>query len=66
MNVSLVTAALRQLDHPDEARSALDEAKQLIIRLQADETKDEHHDLRFAEILFREAEAKLNGKTDSK
>lgn len=49
-----------QLKHPDEARQALDEAAEVIQRLQAIDRND--HDLLNAEILYREANALINGK----
>jgi hypothetical protein len=55
--------AQHQLQHPDEARRALEAASQLINRLQADDKKNGHHDRQIAQILFREAEVLINGKT---
>ena len=63
-NRALIPAVLalaeHQLKHPDEARTALDEASQVIQhQLAIDRNYD---DLLIAEILFREAEALINGK----
>jgi hypothetical protein len=63
LNLPVLAMAEHELKHPDEARKALDEAGQLIERLQSSDRT--HHDLLIAEILFREAEAKLGGKEDS-
>jgi len=62
MNLAVLAPAQHQLKHPDEARAALDEALQVIERLQ---TVDRNHsDLLIAQILFREAEALINGKEE--
>lgn len=60
-NLALVAAAQHQLQHPDEARKALEEALLVITRLKEDPGQRINHDLLIAEILFREAEAKING-----
>ncbi|MBS0267001.1 MAG: hypothetical protein JSS02_34060 [Planctomycetes bacterium] len=59
-NLAVMALAQHQLQHPADARRALDEAAQLIPRLQSDETHNGNHDLLIAEILFREAEALIN------
>ena len=64
INLAVLALAQHQLKHPDEARKALDEASQVIRSLQAIDKN--HHDLLIAEILYREAEVTINGKTDSK
>ena len=66
LNLAVRAMAQHQLQHPDEARTALDEASQLITRLQADDKNNRDHDLLIARILFREAEALINGKTEPK
>lgn len=57
LNLSVLAMAQSELKHADEARIALDEAAQLITRLQAGDRN--HHDVLIAEILFREAESLL-------
>ncbi len=59
MNLAVLALAEHQLHHPDEARTALKEASQLITRLKANLAKGSHFDLQIAEILYREAEAKM-------
>ncbi|MEI6538259.1 MAG: hypothetical protein WCO86_01850, partial [Planctomycetota bacterium] len=60
LNLAVLALAQHQLKHPDEARQALDEAAEVIQRLQAIDRND--HDLLYAEILYREANALINGK----
>lgn len=60
LNLAVLAMAQHQLKHPDEARQTLNEAAEVIQRLQAIDRND--HDLLIAEILFREAEALMNGK----
>jgi len=55
-NLAILALAEHQLQHPDEACRALDDARQAIQLLQADPSKRDH-DLLIAEILFHEAEA---------
>jgi len=43
--------AQHQLQHPDESRRALEEALQLINRLQADDNNKGHHDRQIAQTL---------------
>lgn len=62
MNMALLALAQQQRKHPEEARRALDEASQVINRLQADARRRDH-DLQIAQILFREADALLNAPT---
>jgi len=64
MNLTILAMAQQELRHPDEARRAVDEAAQLIERLRAGDRN--HHDLLIAEILFREAEALIDGTTKPK
>jgi tetratricopeptide (TPR) repeat protein len=64
-NQAVLAMAHMELNHPDEAKAALAEATLLITQLNKDPDKKGHHDLLIAEILFREAEAKINGKKDS-
>lgn len=64
LNLAVLASAQHQLKHPDEARQALDEAAEVIQRLQAIDKN--HHDLLIAEILFREAEALTNKKEQPK
>lgn len=61
-NLALVAAARHQLQHPDEARKALEEALLVITRLKEDPGVRIDHDLLIAEILFREAETLIKGK----
>lgn len=65
MNLAVLALAQHQLQHPDAAQTALEEASQLITRLKADTNKKGDHDLLIAEILCREAEALINGKPKS-
>ena len=62
MNLVGFALAQHQHQHPEEARKALDQASQLISQLQTDETKKGSPDLRIAEVLLHEAEAKIKGK----
>ncbi len=66
LNLAVRAMAQHQLGQADEARTALDEASQLITRLQADDKNKGHHDLFIAQILLREAEALINGKPKPK
>ena len=63
MNLAVLAMAHHQLQHPEESRRVLEQASQLIDRLNADESKLDH-DLLIAQILHREAEALINGKTN--
>jgi tetratricopeptide (TPR) repeat protein len=62
LNLAVRAMAQHQLEHPEEARRALDEASQLINRLQSDDKVKGDHDLLIAQILFHEAEALINGQ----
>ena len=64
-NLSVLAMAHHELQHLDDAQTAFGEAAQLITRLNQDPSNKGHHDLLIAEILFREAEAKINGKNVS-
>jgi tetratricopeptide (TPR) repeat protein len=63
LNLAVLALAQHELGHSEEAATALAEASQLITRLKENPNNKGHHDLRIAEILFREAAAKINGKT---
>ena len=64
MNLAILAMAQHELQHPDEASMAIEEAELLLKRLQAGGR--DHHDVLIAEILFREAEALMNGKEQPK
>ena len=58
--------AQHELEDSDAALATLDEASQLIARLNEDNDKSNMiQALTHAEILFRKAEAKIGDKTDS-
>lgn len=59
LNLAVLAMAQHQLQHPDEARRALDEASQLITRLREDPRKKGEHDVLIAQIMLAEAEAVL-------
>ena len=61
-NLALIALAQHQLQHPDEARKSLEQASQLITSVKGNPANIGNHDLLIAEILFREAAAKINGK----
>jgi tetratricopeptide (TPR) repeat protein len=63
MNLAVRAMAEHQLRHPEEARRALEAASQLINRLQADAKNKGNPDALDVQILYREAEALLSGKT---
>jgi tetratricopeptide (TPR) repeat protein len=62
LNLSVLAMAQHELQHADEAQASLVEASQLIPRLNEYPGNKGHQDLLIAEILFREAEAKINGQ----
>ena len=62
INLAVLAMARHQQKDPQAARQALDEALQLINRLKSDENNIANHDLLIPQILFREAEALINGK----
>ena len=62
INLTVLAMARHQQKDPEAARQALDEASQVINRLKSDENNLANHDLLIAQILFREAEALINGK----
>jgi tetratricopeptide (TPR) repeat protein len=66
MNLALVAMAQRQLGKAREAKTALEEASQLIIRLKGDPGRKGDHDLLIAEILFHEAEGLMKQKEQAK
>ncbi len=65
MTLSILALAQHELQEFDKARKSLEEASQVIARLKEDPNNKGHYDLMIAEILFREAEAKVIGKNDS-
>ena len=58
--------AQHQLGKAGEAKTALEDASQLITRLKEDPVWKGDHDLLIAEILFHKAEALMNGKEQPK
>ncbi len=66
MNLALLAMAQHQLGKAGEAKTALEEASQLITRIKGDPARKGDHDLLIAEILFHEAEALINSKTEPK
>ena len=62
-NLAVLAMAQHQLGKADEAKTALEVASQLISRLEEDPNQKGGHDLLIAQILQREAEALINGKT---
>jgi hypothetical protein len=64
MNVVVRAVAQHQLGQTDKARTAFEEATQLITRLNEDPGQKGDHNLLIAEILFHEAEALINGKPE--
>ena len=61
---SVLALAQQQIGHSDDAQAALAEASQLIARLKEAPGQRIHHDLLIAEILYRKAECKINGKKE--
>ena len=69
MNLAVLAMAQHQLGKAGkagEAKTALEEASQLITRIKGDPARKGDHDLLIAEILFHEAEALINSKTEPK
>ena len=66
MNLAVLTMAQHQLGKAGEAKTALEEAAQLITRLKGDPARKGDHDLLIAEILFHEAEALMKEKEQPK
>jgi tetratricopeptide (TPR) repeat protein len=66
LNLAVLAMAQHQLQHPDEARRALAEAVELTDRPQSDAGSNGDFDLLIAQILLREAQALINGKTQPK
>ncbi len=64
MNLAILAMAQNHLQHPDEAREALEAASQLIQRLQEVDSNKGHHDLLIAELLLREANGMINRAED--
>jgi WD40 repeat protein len=63
LNLAVRAMVLHQLQHSAESRRVLDEAAQLIDRLQVDENNKLNHDFLIFQILFREAAALINGQS---
>ncbi|MFN0053794.1 MAG: hypothetical protein ACKV0T_16565 [Planctomycetales bacterium] len=61
LNLNILALAQIRLERLDEARQTLMQAEQAIQLLQADPAKRDH-DLLIAQILFREAQARIEGK----
>lgn len=61
MNLAVLALAQHELGHTDEARTTLAEIAQLMPRFKEDPKLNDYHDLLIAEILFREADGKING-----
>ncbi|MHB0961334.1 MAG: nSTAND1 domain-containing NTPase [Pirellulaceae bacterium] len=64
LNLAVLAMAQHQLQHPDEARRALEEVSQVITRLEEASNYKVDHDLLIGEILFREAQSLIHGKPD--
>lgn len=65
MNLAVFAMAHHERQHSDKSKAALPEASQLITSLHDKPEDRGHHDLLIAEILIRESEAEINGRTDS-
>lgn len=65
-NLAVRSLAQHQLGQQEEARSDLDQASQLVNRLQRFANNQGHQDLLIAQILLREAETKINGQAKPK
>jgi len=61
-SLAIRAMARHQLGRSEEARRDLEGASQIITRLEAEEAKKGDRDLLIAQILFREADALINGK----
>jgi len=59
LNLSILAMAHDDLGHSEAASDALQEASQLVVNLQTASGSRQHPDLLIAQILLREAEAKL-------
>jgi eukaryotic-like serine/threonine-protein kinase len=66
VNLAVLAMAQHQLQHPDEARRALQEASQITARLPADANNPDHSDTLIAQILLREADALIDGNSEPK
>jgi tetratricopeptide (TPR) repeat protein len=62
MNLALLAMAQHQLGKAGEAKTALEEASQLITRLKGDPARKGDLDLLIAKILFNEAKELIDGK----
>jgi WD40 repeat protein/tetratricopeptide (TPR) repeat protein len=65
LNLAVLAMAQHQLQHPDEARLALAEAVELTDRPQSEAGSNGDFDLLIAQILLREAQTLINGKTQA-
>ena len=65
LNLAILALAHHQLNHSKEAEKALAEGMLLNQRLKGDPNNRVHHDMLIPELLFREAEALINGKTQT-
>jgi hypothetical protein len=65
MNLAILAMARHQLHDSDAARSALDEAAQLLGRLEGNPHNQGHHDILIAKILYLEAQALIEAKRPS-
>jgi tetratricopeptide (TPR) repeat protein len=63
LNLAVLAMAQHRLQHPEDARRALEEAVQLTDRLRSDANNKGSHDLLIAQILLHEAQALINGQT---
>ena len=66
LNLAILAMAQHQLHHSDEARRALAEAVELTDRLQSDASSKGDFNLLIAQILLREAESLIDGRTQPK
>jgi hypothetical protein len=66
MNLAVLAMAQHRLQHPDEARRALEQGSQLRDRLQGEASNKGDPNLLIAQILLREAETLIHGKPKPK
>ena len=66
LNLPILALSRQQLNQTDEARRVIEEARKHISHLQVNVKEPAHHDLFCAQVLLREAEAKINGRSDPK
>ena len=62
-NLPLLAMVQHELGDSTAASQALEAASTLLKRLEADETNNGHNDMLIGQILFREADAKINGES---